>query len=74
MKYMRMNLDDKRSRSKASSASRLSPNNLAFSNMEGFIFCVVAIATQSLKEETKGVNVHVHFCQRGKKLNLKSRI
>ena len=33
-----MNLHDKRFRSKASSASRLSPNKLAFSNKEGFIF------------------------------------
>jgi hypothetical protein len=38
MRYMRMDLRDKRFRSKASSASGLSPNNLAFSNMEGFIF------------------------------------
>jgi hypothetical protein len=38
MEYMRMNLHDKRFRSKASSASRLSPNKLAFSNKEGFIF------------------------------------
>ncbi len=64
MKYMRMNLHDKRFRSKASSASRLSPNNLAFSNMEGFIFSVVTIAAQSPKEEMKGVNVRVRFCQR----------
>jgi hypothetical protein len=33
-----MNLPDKRSRSEASSASRLSPHELALPNMEGFIF------------------------------------
>jgi hypothetical protein len=38
MKYIRLNLHDKRFRSKASSASRLSPNRLVFSNMEGFTF------------------------------------
>ena len=38
MEYIPVNLHDKRFRSKASSASRLSPSNLALSNLEGFIF------------------------------------
>ena len=38
MKYKSMNLHDKRFPSKASSASRLSPNKPVFSNMQGFIF------------------------------------
>jgi hypothetical protein len=50
MKYMRMDLHDKRFRSKAFSASGLSPNNLAFSNMKDSSFCVVTIATQSPRE------------------------
>jgi len=37
MKYMRMNLHDKRFRSKASSASHLPPHKLIFSNMQGFM-------------------------------------
>ena len=47
MKYMRTDLHDQGFRSKASSASRPSPINLAFPNMEVFIFCVVNIVTQS---------------------------
>jgi len=58
MKYMRTDLHDqgfrpafaealRAGRSKASSASRPSLINLAFPNMEGFIFCVVNIVTQS---------------------------
>jgi len=38
MDYMPKNLQDKWFRSKASSASRLSPDNLALSNVEGFMF------------------------------------
>ena len=54
VKYMRMNLHDKRFRSKASSASRQSPNKLASSNVKDSSFCVVTIATQSHRGEGGG--------------------
>ena len=51
MKYMHMNLHDKWFRSKASSASRLSPDKLASSNVKHSSFCVVTISTQSHRGE-----------------------
>jgi hypothetical protein len=61
MKYIPMNLYDKRLRSKASSAGRLSLNNLAFSNSKDSSIFVVTIATQSQRGEGKGEGVVGYF-------------
>jgi len=54
MDYMPKNLQDKWFRSKASSASRLSPDNLALSNVEGFMFLRGHYCDKSLRGESEG--------------------
>jgi len=68
MEYMHMNFHDKRFHSKASSASCLSPNNLAFSTMKDSPFWLVTIVNSLLGEEGKGEGKNQDYCNLGIKV------